>query len=62
MDPKLIGNYIRFLMEKAIWDAIFTTCFDGSDTSQVYDLRRKAMRLKQGGGSIETYYNNLQGL
>ncbi|XP_059659238.1 uncharacterized protein LOC132306059 [Cornus florida] len=62
MDPKLIGNYIRFPTAKAVWDAIATTYFDGADTSQVYDLKRKVTRLKQGGGSIETYYNNLQGL
>ncbi|XP_059649773.1 uncharacterized protein LOC132295500 [Cornus florida] len=62
MDPKLIGNYNRFPTAKAVWDAIATTYFDGADTSQVYDLKRKVTRLKQGGGSIETYYNNLQGL
>lgn len=62
MDPKLIGNYIRFTTAKAIWDAIAMTYFDGGDTSQVYDLKRKVMKLKQGGGSIETYFNHLQGL
>ncbi|KAI5405252.1 hypothetical protein KIW84_052147 [Lathyrus oleraceus] len=36
--------------------------FDGSDISQVYDLRRRVIRLKQAGGSLEKYYNNLQGL
>ncbi|KAK2967708.1 hypothetical protein RJ640_027748 [Escallonia rubra] len=41
MDPKLIGNYIRFPKAKAIWDAIATTYFDGVDTSQVYDLNEK---------------------
>ncbi|TXG65499.1 hypothetical protein EZV62_006774 [Acer yangbiense] len=62
MDPSLIGNFIRFPTAKAIWDNIAITNFDGTDTSQVYDLKRQVMRLKQGGGSIETYYNNLQGL
>ena len=62
MDPKLIGNYIRFPTAKAVWDAIAATYFDGTDISQVYDLKRKVTRLKQSGGSIETYYNNLQGL
>lgn len=36
--------------------------FDGSDTSQVYDLRRCVSRLKQAGGSLEQYYTTLQGL
>ncbi|KAK2965861.1 hypothetical protein RJ640_027148 [Escallonia rubra] len=47
MDAKLISNYIRF---------------PTTDTSQVYDLKRKVTRIRQGEGSIETYYNNLQGL
>jgi hypothetical protein len=62
MEPKLIGNYIRFPTAKVVWDTIATTYFDGSDTSQVYDLKRRVTRLKQGEGSIETYYNTLQSL
>ncbi|KAI4355996.1 hypothetical protein L6164_000050 [Bauhinia variegata] len=62
IDPKLIGSYIRFSTAKAVWDAIAATYFDGIDTSQVYDLKRRVTRLKQGGGPIETYYNTLQGL
>jgi hypothetical protein len=62
MDPTLIGNFIRFPTAKAVWDAIATTFFDGSDTSQVYELRRRAARLKQAGGSLEKFYTDLQGL
>lgn len=62
MDPKLVSNFIRFSTAKAVWDNIATTYFDGTDTSQVYDLKRRVAKLKQGGGSIEAYYNNLQGL
>jgi len=40
MDPALIRNFIRFLTAKLVWDSITTTFFDGSNTSQVYDLRR----------------------
>ncbi|KAL6313052.1 hypothetical protein AAG906_012105 [Vitis piasezkii] len=29
---------------------------------QVYELRRRVSQMKQVGGSIEKYYNNLQGL
>ena len=50
MDLKLISNYIRFLTVKAVWDAIATTYFDGIDSSQVYGLKRKVTRLKQGRG------------
>jgi len=62
MDPSLIGNFIRFSTAKQVWDSIATTYFDGSDTSQVYDLKRRVTRMKQSGESIETYYNCLQGL
>ena len=62
MDPSLIGNFIRFPTAKLVWDSIATTYFDGSDTSQVYDLRRRVTQLKQAGGSLEKYYNDLQGL
>lgn len=62
MDSSLINNFIRFSTAKLVWDAIATTYFDGSDTSQVYDLRRRVTRLKQAGGSLEKYYNDLQGL
>ena len=62
MESSLIGNFIRFSTAKQVWDSIATTYFDGSDTSQVYDLKRRVTRMKQSGESIETYYNCLQGL
>ncbi|KAK6923031.1 Retrotransposon Copia-like, N-terminal [Dillenia turbinata] len=62
MDISLISNFIRFPIAKMVWDSIATTYFDGSDTSQVYDLRRRVNRLRQSGGSLEKYYNDLQGL
>ena len=62
MEPSLISNFIRFPTAKLVWDAIATTYFDGSDTSQVYDLQRRVTRLKQAGGSLEKFYNDLQGL
>jgi hypothetical protein len=62
MDPSLIGNFMRFPTAKMVWDSIATTYFDGSDTSQVYGLRRRVTQLKQAGGSLEQYYNDLQGL
>ncbi|XP_010263164.1 PREDICTED: uncharacterized protein LOC104601508 [Nelumbo nucifera] len=44
-----------------VWDSVATTYFDGSDTLQVYDLRRRVTRLRQSRGSLEKYYNDLQG-
>jgi len=62
MDPSLFGNFICFPTAKVVWDSIATTFFNGSDTSQVYDLRRRVTRLKQASSSLEKYYTDLQGL
>ena len=59
MDPSLIRNFIWFPTAKMVWDSIATAYFDGSDTSQVYDLRRRVTQLKQAGGTLEQYYNDL---
>lgn len=62
MDPSLIGNFIRFPTAKLVWDSAATTYFDGGDTSQAYDLRRRVSRLRQAGGSLKKYYTGLHGL
>lgn len=62
MDSSLISNFIRYPTAKLVWDAIATTYFDGSDTSQVYNLRRRVTHLKQASDSLEKFYNDLQGL
>jgi hypothetical protein len=62
MHPSLISNFIRFPTAKLVWNAIATTYFDGSDTSHMCDLQRRVTCLKQVGGSLEKFYNELQGL
>ncbi|KAF2288083.1 hypothetical protein GH714_004320 [Hevea brasiliensis] len=62
MDPTLISNFIRFPTAKMVWDSIAATYFDGTDTSQVYDLRKWVTGMRKAGGSIEKFYNDLQGL
>ena len=44
MDLSLVGNYIRFPTAKAVWDAVAMTFFDGTDTSQVYDPKKKGVK------------------
>jgi hypothetical protein len=46
MNPSLVSNFIRFSTVKQVWDSIATTYFDGTDTSQVYDLKRRVTRMK----------------
>ncbi|CAL2262842.1 unnamed protein product [Prunus armeniaca] len=60
LEQSLIGNFIRFPIVKVVWDAIATTFYDGTETSQVYDLKRQVSRMRQASGSIETYCNILQ--
>ena len=55
MDPPLISNFIRFRTAKLVWDFVATTYFDGTNTSQVYDLKRRVTKMRQVGGSIEKY-------
>jgi len=62
MDQSLVVNFIRYPTAKQVWDSAATTYFDGTDTSQVYELRCRVSQLKQASGSIEKYYNKLQGL
>lgn len=62
MEPDLIGNFIRFPTAQLVWESIATTYFDGSDTSQIYELKKKITQMTQHGGTLENYYNNLQGL
>ena len=41
MESSLISNFIRYPTAQQVWDAVAITFFDGSDTSQVYDLKRQ---------------------
>ena len=59
LDPSLIGNFHRYSTAREVWDALATTFFDGGDSSQIYDLQQKVNQLKQSGGSLENYYNEL---
>ena len=62
MESSLISNFIRYPTTQQVWDVVAITFFDGSDTSEVYDLKRQVARTRQNGGSIESYYNTLQKL
>ena len=46
MDHSLVVNFIRYPTAKQVWDSVATTYFDGTDTSQVYELRRRVSRMK----------------
>ena len=58
MEISLVENFIRYPMAKKVLDYVATTYFLGTNTSQVYDLRRRLPQMKQAGGSIENYNND----
>ena len=62
LDSSLIENFHRYSTAREVWDALATTFFDGCDSSQIYDLQQRVHQLKQSGGSLKKYYNELQGL
>ena len=62
MDSTLVANFICISTAKQVWDFAAITYFEGNDTSHVYDVRRRVSRMRQTDGSIEKYYNDLQGL
>ena len=62
MDSSLVSTFIQYPIVKEVWDTITIIFFDGSDTTQVYELQWRVSRLRQNGGSLEKFYNELQGL
>jgi hypothetical protein len=47
IDQSFVANFIHCPTAKQVWDAIATTYFDGTDTSQVYELRRRVTWIRQ---------------
>ncbi|KAL5762294.1 hypothetical protein ACOSP7_018558 [Xanthoceras sorbifolium] len=58
----IVKGWLINSMDPSLIDSIATTFFYGTDTSQVCDLHRRVTRMRQTGGSIEKYSNDLQGL
>ncbi|KAK2981545.1 hypothetical protein RJ640_003108 [Escallonia rubra] len=53
MDPSLNSIFSRFPTANEVWDNIATTYFDGTDTSQFYDLKRQ--RRSKAGSNDEKW-------
>lgn len=62
LEPHLISTFLRFPTAKTGQDAIATTYFDSTDTSQVYDLKWRTHQIWPASASIETYYNDHKSL
>lgn len=41
MNASLVPNFIRFPTTYQVWSMIATNFYDGTDTSQVYDIKKR---------------------
>jgi gag-polypeptide of LTR copia-type len=46
LDNSLVGSFINCSTAREVWEALAMTFFDGNDSSQYYDLRRKIYNLR----------------
>ncbi|CAN6700860.1 unnamed protein product [Malus baccata var. baccata] len=60
MDPTIMGFFIHLRTAKEVWDEVARTYYDGSDISQIYELKVKSFRLRQEGRLIGVYYADLK--
>ena len=54
--------FSSYTTPKAIWDAVATTYYDGSDFARVHDLTCQAFATTQAGKSLADYYARLKAI
>lgn len=59
MNPSLIRRFIRLQTAAEIWEAVGKTFYDGSDKTQLFELKRRSFNTRQNGRALATYYNEL---
>ena len=62
MDPTIMGFFIHLRTAKEVWEEVARTYYDGSNISQIYELKVKSFRLRQEGWLIGVYYANLKAI
>ncbi|CAL8998462.1 unnamed protein product [Prunus brigantina] len=62
MEPSLLNMFHTLPTAKEIWDAVNQMFYDGSDISQLYELRCQATHLKQEGRHVSTYFAELKAI
>ncbi|XP_068317091.1 uncharacterized protein [Pyrus communis] len=60
MEPAIMGFFIHLRTAKEVWEAVARTYYDGSDISQIYELKVKSFRLRQEGRPVGVYYADLK--
>ncbi|KAI5328552.1 hypothetical protein L3X38_027949 [Prunus dulcis] len=62
MEPSLLNMFHTLPTAKEIWDVVNQMFYDGSDISQLYELRCQATCLKQEGRPVSTYFAKLKAI
>nr|GEW79296.1 UBN2_3 domain-containing protein [Tanacetum cinerariifolium] len=62
MDPSLVGNFIRFRNARNVWLQVELAFFDKNDNSQLYQLKRKVIRVKQSNRHVQEYFKEFVSL
>ncbi|CAL9030740.1 unnamed protein product [Prunus brigantina] len=62
MVPSLLNIFHTLTTAKEIWDVVNQMFYDGSNISQLYELRCQATRLKQEGRPVSTYFVELKAI
>ncbi|XP_068344208.1 uncharacterized protein [Pyrus communis] len=60
MEPVIMGFFIHLRTATKVWEEVAQTYYDGSDISQIYELKVKSFRLHQEGWSVGVYYADLK--
>ncbi|XP_048446032.1 uncharacterized protein LOC125479917 [Pyrus x bretschneideri] len=60
MEPAIMGFFIHLRTAKEIWEEVARTYYDGSDISQIYELKVKSFKLRQEGRPVGVYYADLK--
>ena len=62
IESDLVTEYLDYPTARELWKGIEATYSSGQDQLQVYDLPVRGYNIKQGGLSIEKFYNTLQAI
>ncbi|TQD70018.1 hypothetical protein C1H46_044449 [Malus baccata] len=60
MEPAIMGFFIHLRTAKEVWEEVAQTYYDGSDISQIYELKVKSFKLRQEGRPVGVYYADLK--
>ncbi|KAI5351042.1 hypothetical protein L3X38_003933 [Prunus dulcis] len=60
MEPAIMGFFIHLRTAKEVWEEVARTYYDGSDISQIYELKVQSFRLRQEGRPVGVYYADLK--